>query len=96
MDACDDMEVQDADGMIMNVLENRGINYTVDAKKHICTCGLWQMSGIPCMHTCKCIMAIGWKDEDFVNPMLKNDNYINLYSVEMQNVLDQNCGLRGV
>lgn len=48
------------------------------------------------MHACKCIMAIGWKDEDFFNPILKNDNYIKLYSVEMQNVPDQNCGLRGV
>lgn len=35
MDACDDMEVLDADGMIINVLENGGINYTVDVKKHI-------------------------------------------------------------
>ncbi|CAN1185109.1 hypothetical protein LINPERHAP2_LOCUS37359 [Linum perenne] len=59
-----------------DVLEcsNRGRGFVVDLQRKCCTCGYWQLSGVPCMHA---IVAISYMRYDI-------NNYIHeWYSVQV-------------
>ncbi|CAN1825485.1 hypothetical protein LINPERHAP1_LOCUS31190 [Linum perenne] len=59
-----------------DVLEcsNRGKGFVVDLQRKCCTCGYWQLSGVPCMHA---IVAISYMRYDI-------NNYIHeWYSVQV-------------
>ncbi|KAH9697417.1 SWIM-type domain-containing protein [Citrus sinensis] len=54
--------------------------YIVDLEHHVCDCGYWQVSGIPCIHAMPCISHSHKDQVDFLSPWLKKDTYIRGYS----------------
>ena len=45
--------------------------FTVNEPKTTCTCRMWQLSGIPCVHATKVILYINKTPESYVPPMFK-------------------------
>lgn len=88
------MEANEA-AQYMNVVRGDGMQYTVEQKEaitkffvhmghHSCSCGMWQISGIPCAHAYKCISHLRGMVEDFVHPLLKTDKVRDFYTVSIQ------------
>lgn len=79
----------------MNVARGDGMKYTVEQKEaitkffvymghHSCSCDMWQISGIPYAHACKCISHLRGMVEDFVHPLLKIDKVRDFYAISIQ------------
>lgn len=65
--------VQDDNGIIMGVEDSVPTINEVDIQRKLCNCGLWQTSGVPCPHACKCIPSEGENIDDVVDKMRTND-----------------------
>ncbi|KAH9764284.1 SWIM-type domain-containing protein [Citrus sinensis] len=63
--------------------------YIVDLEHHVCDCGYWQVSGIPCIHAMPCISHSHKDQADFLSPWLKKDTYIRGYSRMIHPILDK-------
>lgn len=53
--------------------------HIVEMIPRTCTCGYWQLTGVPCAHVCRCCLERGWDPEDYVSPYLRKDKYILAY-----------------
>ncbi|XP_072090446.1 uncharacterized protein [Arachis hypogaea] len=40
-------------------------NMVVDLGKRLCTCGFWQLSGMPCVHACAALARVGRRPDEF-------------------------------
>ncbi|KAK9216840.1 hypothetical protein WN944_008851 [Citrus x changshan-huyou] len=54
--------------------------YIVDLEHHMCDCGQWQVSGIPCVHAMPCIVNSQKDQAQFISQWLKKDTYLRCYS----------------
>ena len=63
--------------------------YIVDFEHHVCDCGYWQVSEIPCIHAMPCISHNRKDQADFLSPWLKKDTYIRGYSGMIHPILDK-------
>lgn len=54
--------------------------WVVDVQKQTCSCGLWQLSGIPCVHGVCVYMAQNKDSRLFVNDAFKKDTQLRIYS----------------
>ncbi|XP_059450921.1 uncharacterized protein LOC132181698 [Corylus avellana] len=50
---------------------------------HTCTCGRWQVSGIPCSHACAAIYMHKQNPEDYLDDYYKMDKYIQGYAARV-------------
>ncbi|XP_072086879.1 uncharacterized protein [Arachis hypogaea] len=75
-------------------------NMVVDLGKAICTCGLWQLSGItlivitlpirmPCVHACATMARAGRQPEDFCHRWLTMDAYNDTYAFHINPIPGQ-------
>ncbi|XP_048136036.1 uncharacterized protein LOC115748494 [Rhodamnia argentea] len=58
---------------------DKGVKYVVDVFKRDCTCGRWQLTGIPCIHA---ISAINYRQDDaydYVDECYKNTKFLAAY-----------------
>ncbi|XP_059461803.1 uncharacterized protein LOC132190770 [Corylus avellana] len=55
----------------------------VQLDHHTCTCGRWQVSGIPCSHACATIYMHKQKPEDYLDDYYKMDKYMQGYAVRV-------------
>ena len=71
-----------------NVFEVRSgsQSFTIDEPKTTCTCRMWQLSGIPCVHATKVILYINKTLESYVPDWFKTDMYHQTYSNYMKPV----------
>ncbi|XP_029150136.1 uncharacterized protein [Arachis hypogaea] len=53
--------------------------FAVNLGSHECSCRMWQMSGIPCVHAISCIKFKGLDLEPFVAGCYKKEAYIRCY-----------------
>ncbi|RYR75592.1 hypothetical protein Ahy_A01g000151 [Arachis hypogaea] len=60
---------------VVNGLEK----FAVDLGSHECSCRIWQMSGIPCVHAISCIKFKGLDIEPFVAGCYKREAYMRCY-----------------
>ncbi|XP_059458345.1 uncharacterized protein LOC132187941 [Corylus avellana] len=51
--------------------------------RHECTCGRWQLNGIPCSHACTAIYMNKQKSEAYVNGYYKMDTYMQCYAARV-------------
>lgn len=58
--------------------------HVVDVKENTCTCGYWQLSGIPCEHVVSCAHIRKRKVEEFVSKYYKWDNYVAAYGTPIE------------
>ncbi|RYR05427.1 hypothetical protein Ahy_B06g085289 isoform A [Arachis hypogaea] len=61
----------------------------VDLGKAICTCGLWQLSGMPCVHACAAMARAGRQPEDFCHRWLTMDAYNDTYAFHINPIPGQ-------
>ncbi|CAH1412743.1 unnamed protein product [Lactuca virosa] len=71
-----------------DVFETRyGYNgYKVDLANHTCTCNLWMLSGIPCVHSQAAINYVHKDPSQFLSSWFHKDKYVATYSQNMQPV----------
>ncbi|XP_016185297.1 uncharacterized protein LOC107626922 [Arachis ipaensis] len=48
-------------------------NMVVDLGKRLCTCQLWMLTGIPCVHACAALARVNKRPEDFCHPLKRAD-----------------------
>ena len=54
-------------------------NFTVKLKEHFCDCKKWQITGLPCKHSARCILRMKGQLEDYCAPCFSTENYRKLY-----------------
>ncbi|GAA0158416.1 hypothetical protein LIER_38643 [Lithospermum erythrorhizon] len=54
--------------------------YTVDVAKNWCSCGSWQLSGIPCSHSIPCLLHLRKFAIVIVKECYRKDTFLNIYS----------------
>ncbi|GKG06246.1 multidrug resistance-associated protein 5, partial [Tanacetum coccineum] len=64
-----------------NVFEvrSRSEGFKVDEGKRTCTCRMWQLSGLPCVHATKVIFLINMVPESYVPTWFETDMYFVAY-----------------
>ena len=55
-------------------------SFAVDLRTRVCTCRLFQLTGIPCPHALACIWSSGLDHVDFIDDWYKKGAYIAAYS----------------
>ncbi|XP_024047982.1 uncharacterized protein LOC18053653 [Citrus clementina] len=70
------------------VVTRDGLAYEINRELMTCTCRLWQLSGIPCPHACRCIDTWGDKLDTYVHRLITVDEYRSAYGPGM-NMLPQ-------
>jgi hypothetical protein len=71
-----------SDGFEVKNINGRGRQYTVNLEKRICSCGYFQLSGLPCSHAISAIYKCKKLVEDFIDPC---------YSIETFNKIYEHC-----
>ena len=77
------LAVQNDNGRITCVTDSVSTLYEVDMQRKLCSCGFWQKSGVPCPHTCKCIVQQEENIDDFVHNMRTISQYRDTYGPGM-------------
>lgn len=77
------LTIQDIDETIMGVKDSSSTIYEVDLQRELCSCGLWQKSGVPCPHACKCILSKAENIDHFVHRMRTVSQYRDTYGPGM-------------
>ena len=54
-------------------------SYIVNLDKYTCSCGLWQISGLPCKHAMPCITHIMTTYEKYIAPYFLKNAYLMCY-----------------
>ena len=54
--------------------------HIVDLEHHMCDYGMWQVSGISCLHAMSCIVNSKKDQAEFISQWLKKDTYLRCYS----------------
>ncbi|XP_076944474.1 uncharacterized protein LOC143615149 [Bidens hawaiensis] len=64
-----------------NIFEARSEKsaYVVKIQEQTCTCGSWQLSGIPCVHTVAALAFLNINPETYVSPWFKKDMFKEAY-----------------
>jgi hypothetical protein len=70
------------DGFEVKLMTGRKRQYTVSLEKRTCSCGYFQLSGLPCSHAITAIYKCSKSVEDFIDPC---------YSVEVLNKIYEHC-----
>ena len=65
------------------VVSRHGLVYQVNRELLTCSCRLWQLSGIPYPHACRCIDVWGDNVDAYVHKLLSVDEYRSAYGPGM-------------
>ncbi|GJR31117.1 multidrug resistance-associated protein 5 [Tanacetum coccineum] len=60
-------------------VRSRSEGFTVDEGKRTCSCRMWQLSGLPCVHAIKVIFLINRVPESYVPAWFETDMYFVAY-----------------
>ncbi|GAA0172946.1 hypothetical protein LIER_43938 [Lithospermum erythrorhizon] len=70
-------------------VKGNGDKYSVDNGKCHCSCGAWQLSGIPCAHAIVCLRFLGKTIVDCVPECYKKSTFLQTYT----HMLNSMCGM---
>jgi hypothetical protein len=70
------------DGFEVRHMNGRGRKYTVNLEKRTCSCGYFQLAGLPCCHAITAIYKCGKVVDDFID---------NCYSIEQFKKIYEHC-----
>ena len=74
------------DGFEVKHLNSRGMRYIVNLEKWTCSCGYFQLAGLPCCHAICAIYKSGRKVEEFIDPCYYIDTFKKIYEHCLQPV----------
>ncbi|GKA01300.1 multidrug resistance-associated protein 5 [Tanacetum coccineum] len=63
----------------LNEVRSGSEGFTVDEGKRTCSCRMWQLSGLPCVHATKVIFLINRVSESYVPAWFETDMYFVAY-----------------
>nr|KAJ0224819.1 hypothetical protein LSAT_V11C100007810 [Lactuca sativa] len=66
--------------------------YMFDLATHTCTCNLWKLFGIPCVHSQATINYIHKDSIQFLSSWFHKDKYVATYMQNIQPIGGSNCG----
>ena len=67
------------DGFEVRLVTGRRRQYTVSLEKRTCSCGYFQLSGLPCAHAITAIYKCGKQVDDFIAPCYSIDTFKRIY-----------------
>ena len=67
------------DGFEVRLVTGRRRQYTVSLEKRTCSCGYFQLSGLPCSHAITTIYKCGKQVEDYIYPCYSIDTFMSIY-----------------
>ncbi|ESR39892.1 hypothetical protein CICLE_v10026422mg [Citrus x clementina] len=68
----------------VSFVSRHGFVFEVNRELMTCSCRLWQLSGIPCEHACRCIHSWADKLDKYVHRLWSVDEYRSAYGPGMQ------------
>ena len=74
------------EGFEVKHLQGRGRRYTVNLDKWTCSCGYFQLAGLPCCHAISAIYKSGRKIEDYIHKCYHIDTFNKIYEHRLQPV----------
>jgi hypothetical protein len=74
------------DGFEVKLMTGRKRQYTVSLDNRTCSCGYFQLSGLPCSHAITAIYKCGKVVEDFIHPCYSVEVFKNIYDHCLQPV----------
>ncbi|KAJ0033968.1 hypothetical protein Pint_26262 [Pistacia integerrima] len=78
----DEFEVVDS-----NCLPSR--RYILNLQSQTCDCGMWQLSGVPCVHAVRCLLFRNIRNmEDYVDSSLRITSYVKTYADHIHPIPD--------
>lgn len=78
-------------GTLLKVTDSLSSSYDLNMEAMTCTCGLWQISGIPYPHACIGIHYINGNVEDYVDELLSVQNFLSTYAPGMMQLPKENA-----
>ncbi|KAL9419439.1 hypothetical protein AB3S75_037245 [Citrus x aurantiifolia] len=70
-------------GTRLKLIDTTSIIFDLNMEAQSCSCGLWQISGIPCAHACKGIQLSMGNVEEYVDNMMSVQNFCSMYALGM-------------
>ena len=67
------------DGFEVRLVIGRRRQYTISLEKRACSCGSFQLSGLPCSHAITAIYKCGKQVEDYIDPCYSIDTFTSIY-----------------
>ncbi|XP_057720285.1 uncharacterized protein LOC130934766 [Arachis stenosperma] len=91
------VKLRNNDGILPPIQKNYEIfevhgwptNMAVDLGKRSCTCGFWQLSGMPCVHACAALARAGRRPDEFCHSWLTIEAYNNTYGFHINPIPGQ-------
>ncbi|XP_026415849.1 uncharacterized protein LOC113311220 [Papaver somniferum] len=82
---------QPSSDFVWTILDTKkDISWNVYLKEHTCTCNVWQVSGIPCVHAICASLHFRTRNFDqYVHPYMKVTNYRDLYAPSLKPLRDK-------
>lgn len=77
------------DGFEVRHMQGRRKRYTVNLEKWTCSCGYFQLAGLPCSHAISAIYKSGNKVEDFIHKCYYIETFNKIYEHCLQPVEDE-------
>ncbi|XP_038705767.1 uncharacterized protein LOC120001481 isoform X2 [Tripterygium wilfordii] len=71
-------------------VKNGRSQFVVKLRDGTCTCGAWQISGIPCPHASRATHANGEKPEDYLALWYRKETYLRAYQVPIEPIRGEN------
>ncbi|KAJ0020301.1 hypothetical protein Pint_31925 [Pistacia integerrima] len=70
-----------------NCLPSR--RYILNLQSQTCDCGMWQLSGVPCVHAVRCLLFRNIRNmEDYVDSSLRITSYVKTYADHIHPIPD--------
>ncbi|CAH9131386.1 unnamed protein product [Cuscuta epithymum] len=57
--------------------------FVVNLQNHTCTCRLWDLTGVPCVHSCAAIKSIKGRPELYVHKYFTQEYFFRAYEFEI-------------
>ncbi|CAH9130674.1 unnamed protein product [Cuscuta epithymum] len=57
--------------------------FIVHLENNTCTCRMWDLTGVPCIHACAAIMSIKARPENYIHEYFTRDYFLRAYEYEI-------------
>ncbi|CAH9145798.1 unnamed protein product [Cuscuta epithymum] len=73
-----------SNGEVIFEVTLRPKRFVVHLHHHTCTCRLWDLTGVPCVHACAAINSVKGRPENYVHKYFTKEYFFRAYEYEIQ------------